>query len=132
MDKEARTSSGCLRGGGAEPPDACLLWGGGHSLGSLCYLCLHFPSSGNLHSTLHCIALSQTKRLRKELKYILIHNNTLQSFVWSSIAFNIHVSHFGFSTKTTRAFLASETTEKWRFQRYRNRCLILIFCKTTN
>ena len=35
-------------------------------------------SSGNLHSTLHCIALTQTKRLRKELKYILIHNNALQ------------------------------------------------------
>jgi len=30
---------------------------------------------------LHCIALTRTKRLRKEIKYILIHNNTLQSFV---------------------------------------------------
>ena len=38
-------------------------------------------SSGNLDSTLHCTALTQTKRLRKEFKYILIHNNTLQSFV---------------------------------------------------
>ena len=36
----------------------------------------------------------QTKRLRKEVKNILIHNNTLQSFVWSSIALKIHVSHF--------------------------------------
>ena len=34
-------------------------------------------SSGNLHSTLHCIALTQTKRLRIELKNILIHKNTL-------------------------------------------------------
>ena len=61
---------------------------------------------------------TQTKRLRKELKSILIHNNTLQSFVWSSIALKIHVYHFenwiffcGFSTKVTRAFLASETME---------------------
>ena len=62
---------------------------------------------------------TRTKRLRKELKSILIHNNTLQSFVWSSIALKIHVFHFenwiffcGFSTKVTRAFLASETMEK--------------------
>ena len=67
------------------------------------------------------IALTQTKRLSKK-NYILIHNNTLQSFVWSSIALNIHVSHFenwlffcGFSV--TYKFLASETMEKW-FQRY--------------
>ena len=39
------------------------------------YICLHFPSS------MHYIALNQTKRLRKKIKYILIHNNTLQSFV---------------------------------------------------
>ena len=38
-------------------------------------------SSGNLHSTLHCIALTQTKRLRKEINYILIPNNTHRSFV---------------------------------------------------
>ena len=55
---------------------------------------MHFPSSGNLHSTLHYIALNQTKRLKKKIKYILIHNNTLQSFVWLSIALNILVSHF--------------------------------------
>ena len=42
-------------------------------------------SSGNLHSTLHWIALTQTERLRKELKFFLINNNTLWSFVWSSI-----------------------------------------------
>ena len=35
---------------------------------------MHFPSAGNLQSTLHFIALTQTKRLRKELIYILIHN----------------------------------------------------------
>ena len=52
------------------------------------------PHWGNGIFILHCIALTQTKRLRKELKYILIHNNTLQSFVWSSITLNIHVSHF--------------------------------------
>jgi len=39
-------------------------------------------------------ALTQTKRLSKEIEYyILIHNNTLQNFVKSSIALNIHVSH---------------------------------------
>ena len=41
---------------------------------------------------LHFIALHSPKL--KEMNYILIHNNTLQSFVWSSIALNIHVSHF--------------------------------------
>ena len=51
-------------------------------------------SSGNLHSTLHCIALTRPKRFRKEINYILIHHNTLQSFVWSSITLNIHFSHF--------------------------------------
>jgi len=58
-------------------------------------LILHLPqAAGNLYSTLHCIALTQTKRLRKEIKYILIHNNILQSFVKPSIALKIHVSHF--------------------------------------
>ena len=65
-------------------------------------------SSGNLHSTLHCIALTRTKRLRKKLKYILIHNNTLQSFVWASIALNIHVSHF-----ENRIFLFVVFLQKW-------------------
>ena len=41
--------------------------------------------------TLNCIAVTQTKRLRKEINYILIHNNTLKNFVWSNIALNIHV-----------------------------------------
>ena len=38
---------------------------------------LAFPSSGNLQSTLHVITLTQTKRLRKEIKYILINNKAL-------------------------------------------------------
>ena len=80
-------------------------------------------SSGNLHSTLHCIALTRPKRFRKEINYILIHHNTLQSFVWSSIAsmfpfWKLNVFICGFSTKVTCAFLFSETMEKWRFQRY--------------
>ena len=82
--------------------------------------------AGNLHSTLHCIALTRTKRLRKEIKYSLIHNNALQSFVWSSIALNIHVFHFKnwlfhfwFLYKIDLCILiASETMKKWRFQRY--------------
>ena len=45
---------------------------------------------------LHCIALLSPKLKDKEKKkkYILIHNNTLRSFFWSSIALKIHVSHF--------------------------------------
>ena len=53
--------------------------------------------------------LTKTKRLRKELKYILIHNNnTLQSFVWSSIALKIHVSHF-----ENWIFLFVVSLQKW-------------------
>ena len=78
------------------------------NLGFFLFICFHFPSSGNLHSILHCIALTQTKRLRKELKYILIHNNTLQSFVWSSIALKIHVSHF-----EDGIFLFVVSLQKW-------------------
>ena len=68
----------------------------------------------NLKSSLNNI--ESIERL-KVTASILIHNNTLQSFVWSSIALNIHVSHFenwiififGFSTKLTHAFLL----QKW-------------------
>ena len=49
-------------------------------------------SSGNLHSTLHYVALTQTKRLRKESKNILIHNNP-SKLCLMSIALKIHVSH---------------------------------------
>ena len=90
------------------------------NLGFFLFICFHFPSSGNLHSILHCIEITLTKRLRKEIKYILIHNNTLLSFVkypcfpfWKLISFIC-----GFTTKVTRTFIASETMEKWRFQRY--------------
>ena len=87
---QGRTKRG--RGAKATPPPS---EGGTPGGGEDVHLIfLHFPSSGNLHSSLPCIALTQTKRLRKEINYILIHNNTLQSFVWSSIALNIHVSHF--------------------------------------
>ena len=85
-----------VRGGRAEPPTLALLsptrtpLRGGGSSGVL--LILHLPQA--IYILLHCIALTQTKRLRKELKYILIHNRALQSFVWSSIALKIHISHF--------------------------------------
>ena len=115
------------RGPSPPPPTTCATpEGGTHGGGSfnITSTYISLPQAiYNLHSTLHCIALTQTKRLRKEIKYILIYNNNLQSFVWSSIALKIHVSHFenwsficGFSTKVTRAFLAWETMEKWRFQ----------------
>ena len=92
------------------------------NLGFFLFICFHFPSSGNLHSILHCIALTRTKRLRKEIKYILIHN-TLQSFGWSSIALNIHVSilktecfYLWFLYKNDLRISCLETMEKWRFQ----------------
>ena len=109
---------GAYEGGRAPgPPYSCPLWGGDSWGGGSFNIT---SSSGNLHSTLSmCIALAQTKRLRKELKDILIYNNTLQSFVWSSIALKIrfpfwtlNIFIFGFSTKVTRACLASETMEK--------------------
>ena len=89
------------RGPSPPPPTTCATpEGGTHGGGSfnITSTYISLPQAiYNLHSTLHCIALTQTKRLRKEIKYILIHNNTLQSFVlwvWSSIAIYIHVSHF--------------------------------------
>ena len=59
---------------------------GGHAWGA-------YLIAVSLPQTIY-IALTQTKRLRKEINYVLIHNNTLQSVFWSSIALNIHVSHF--------------------------------------
>ena len=70
-------------------------WGGGAGMeGSfnITSVCISLPQAIYIeHSTLHCIALTQTKRLRKEINYVLIHNNTLQSLVWSSVALIIHV-----------------------------------------
>jgi len=58
-------------GGGLAPAPlyACPLWGGGLMGGGSFNIT---SSLCNLHSTLHCITLTQNKlRLRKELKYIL-------------------------------------------------------------
>ena len=49
---------------------------------------------------------------------ILIHNNTIQSFVWSSIEINILVS--------LQEWLVLETMEKWRFQRYIGHATLLM------
>ena len=107
---------GAYEGGGRAPgpPTRAPSEGGTHGGEGL--LILHLPQAIYI---LHCIALTQTKKVRKELKDILIYNNTLQSFVWSSIALKIrfpfwtlNIFIFGFSTKVTRACLASETMEK--------------------
>ena len=79
--------------GGVGPPYSCPTWGVGGSF-NITSACMSLPQAINLHSTLHWIALTLNKRFRKELKYILIHNRALQSFVWSSIALKIHISHF--------------------------------------
>ena len=52
-------------------------------------LAFSFLRQSTIYIALHCTH-AQTKRLRKEINYILVHNNTLQS--WSSIALNIHFS----------------------------------------
>ena len=65
---------------------------GGHPWGGL--FILHLLAFPFLRQSTFYIALTRTKRLRKEIKYRLIHNNALQSYVWSSISLNIHVSHF--------------------------------------
>ena len=83
--------------GGSPPP-----WGGALSA------CISLPQAIYI---LHCIALhsiTETIRLRKEIKYVLIHNNTLQTFFWSSIALNIHVSHF-----ENWIFLFVVSLQKW-------------------
>ena len=66
--------------------------GAGTHEGALLIICLHFPFSGNLHSTLHCNV--ESFKVTADIISILIHNNTLQNFVWSSIELNIHVLHF--------------------------------------
>ena len=68
------------------------------------YICLHFPSSGNLNSTLHCTHTN--KKIKKWNK--LYSNSHLQSFVWSSISLNIHVSHF-----ENWLFLFVVSLQKW-------------------
>jgi len=91
------------------------------------YICLHFPSSGNLHSTLHCIALTQTKRLRKEID---IYSDSHQyASKLCLIKYCIKYPCFPFwkviilfvvslQKWLIWTFLASERMEKWRFQRY--------------
>ena len=106
---------GAYEGGRASPLYACPLWERG-LMGGYVLLILHLPQA--IYILLHCIALTQTKRLRKELKYILIYNNTLKSFVWSSVALKIHVFHFklniyicGFLQKWLAHFLLQK---RWR------------------
>ena len=106
--------------GGGLPHYAWPPWGGLFKY----YICMHFPSLGNLHSKWNCIALSQTKRLRKEKIY-----SDSQQYP-SKLCLAEHCIKYpcfpigkliificGFSTKVTHEFLASETMEKWRFQR---------------
>ena len=84
------------------PPYAWPLWGGrSFNITS---------SSGNLHSTLHCILSictrsPNTKRLRKELKYMLIHNIPFKAL---SDALKTHVSHF-----ENWIFLFVVSLQKW-------------------
>ena len=48
----------------------------------------------NLQSNLFNTELTERFKVTADIISILIHNNTLQSFVWSSIALSISVSHF--------------------------------------
>ena len=66
------------RGGASPRPPLRVppLRGGGTPGGVL--LILHLPQAIYI---LHCIAFTQTKSFKKRIKYILIHNITLQSFV---------------------------------------------------
>jgi len=66
--------------GGAKPPapPTRALSEGGDSWRRGVLLILHLPQAIYI---LHCIAFTQTKSFKKRIKYILIHNITLQSFV---------------------------------------------------
>ena len=101
--------------GGSPPP-----WGGGS-------FCLHFPSSGNLHSTLHCITLDHRNYKIKKRNKICSDSQQYPSNLFlikycikhpCFPFWKLNIFICGFSTKVTRAFLSSETMEKWRFQRY--------------
>jgi len=122
---------GVLGGGRAPrpPPYAWSPWGGWALMGGgglfKYYICLPFPCLGNLHSNQHCIALTQTKRLRKEKNifwFTTIYPSKL-CLVEHCIKYpcfpigKLIIFICGFSTKVTHAFLASETMDKWRFQR---------------
>ena len=75
-----------LQGGGRTPPTPTR----SPSVGGGFFYYYIFLRQSKFYIALHCTH----PRLRQEIKYILIHNNTLQSFVWSNIALNIHVYHF--------------------------------------
>ena len=92
----------------------------GGTYGGRAFLILHllaFPFLRQSNYTLHCIALPQTKRLRR----LKIYSDS-QQYPSKLCLINIKYSCFpflkliificGFSTKVTRAFLASETMEK--------------------
>ena len=116
--------SGAYEGGGRAPHPPIrvpslrgVLMGGSFNITS---------SSGNLHSTLHYIALTQTKRLRKKIKIysdsqqypskLCLIKYCIKNPCFSFWKQNIIIC--GFSTKVTCAFLAPETMDKWRFLRY--------------
>ena len=69
---------GRTRGGDARPHYACPPEVGGARMWGafliLHHTCLSLPQEIYI---LHCIAFTQTKRLRKEINYILIHNKAL-------------------------------------------------------
>ena len=62
-------SAGAYEGGGTvtpAPPYECPPWRGGTMRGLfLYYIYLHFPSSGNLHITLHYIAIVYLNKVKK-------------------------------------------------------------------
>ena len=93
------------------PPTRAPLSGGGARMGgSFNITSVPFLRQYTLN-ILHCIALTQTKGLRKEINYVLIHNNTFQSLVWSSVALIINVSHF---ENWLLLFVVSLLQKRWR------------------
>ena len=76
-----------------------------------------FTKITNLKSSLINIESIERFKVTADITLILIHNNTLQSFVCSSIALNIHVYHF-----ENWLFLFVVFLQKWlkQFNCFRN------------
>ena len=72
------------------------------------FLNFFFHFFTNLQSSIINIELIKRFKVTVDIISLMIHNNTLQSFVWSSIALKIHVSHL-----ENWIFLFVVSVQKW-------------------
>ena len=92
----------------------------------------------NLQSSAINIESIETDKVTADKILILIYNNTLLSFVWLSIALNIHVFHFGCHDKLVRKkllkdkLMTRQTTEETNSWHDKLLKLLKYKCKWSN